>query len=138
MNLLALLPFLGDLLNRVLPDPAAKAEAQMKLALMVQNGELAALAAETDLAKGQIATNQAEAASTRLFVAGWRPFIGWICGAALAFDTLAKPMVVMVMAYAGHPAPAMPDLTDNQLYGLLFGLLGLGGLRTVEKVKGKS
>jgi Holin of 3TMs, for gene-transfer release len=65
----------------------------------------------------------------------WRPFIGWVCGAALAFDTIAKPVIIMAWVMAGHNAPVMPNLSTEQLYGLLFGLLGLGSLRTIEKVK---
>lgn len=131
-----LLPFAQELIKKFLPDPQAQADAQLRLAAMVQSGELAELAARTELARGQLEVAKIEAGSTRLFVAGWRPFIGWICGVALAFDTVLKPLVVMVMAYAGHPAPVMPNLSTEQLYGLLFGLLGLGGLRSVEKIKG--
>lgn len=135
-TLALLLPFAQDLIRKFFPDPQAQADANLKLAQLVQSGELATLASVTDLAKGQLEVNKIEAASTRLFVAGWRPFIGWICGGALAFDTMLKPLVVMVMAYAGHPAPVMPNLSTEQLYGLLFGLLGLGSLRTAEKIKG--
>ncbi len=131
-----LLPFARDLISKFFPDPQAQADANLKLAQLVQSGELATLASVTDLAKGQLEVNKVEAASTRLFVAGWRPFIGWICGGALAFDAMLKPLVVMVMAYAGHPAPDMPNLSSEQIYGLLFGLLGLGAMRSVEKVKG--
>lgn len=133
--LITLLPFLGDLLDRLLPDPQQKAAAQLELARMAQTGELASLAAETDLAKAQIAVNQVEAASGRLFVAGWRPFIGWVLGVGLAWDCLAKPIVLTVAAWAGHPIPDLPNLSNEQLYTMLAGLLGLGGLRTLEKVK---
>ena len=133
--LITLLPFLGDLLDRLLPDPQQKAAAQLELAKMAQTGELASLAAETDLAKAQIAVNQVEAASGRLFVAGWRPFIGWVLGVGLAWDCLAKPIVLTAAAWAGHPIPDLPNLSNEQLYTMLAGLLGLGGLRTLEKVK---
>ena len=131
-----LLPFAQKLIEKIWPDPAQQAEAQLRLAQLQQTGALAELAAVTDLAKGQLEINRVEASSTRLFVAGWRPFIGWVCGGALAFDVIVKPMVIMVMAYAGHPAPVMPNLTDTQVVGLLSALLGLGGARTLEKVKG--
>lgn len=131
-----LLPFAQDLIKQFFPDPQARADAQLKLAQLVQSGELAQLASVTTLAQGQLDVNKIEAASTRLFVAGWRPFIGWICGGALAFDTIVRPVVVMGMAYAGHPAPVMLHLSTEQIYGLLFGLLGLGTLRSVEKIKG--
>lgn len=136
LALKALLPFARELINKIWPDPVQQAEAQLKLATLEQNGELAQLASVTALAQGQIEVNKIEAASARLFVAGWRPFIGWICGVALAFDTIVRPAVIMAMAYAGHPAPVMPNLSTEQIYGLLFGLLGLGTLRTAEKIKG--
>lgn len=134
--LVALLPFAKELINKIWPDPAQQAQAQLKLAELEQSGQLAQLASVTALAQGQIEVNKIEAASTRLFVAGWRPYIGWIGGTALAFDTIVKPLIIMVMAYAGHPPPVMPNLSTEQIYGLLFGLLGLGGLRSIEKVKG--
>ena len=65
-----------------------------------------------------------------------RPFILWVCGVALAWDTVLRPVATFGAALAGHPLPVLPNLSTDQLYGLLFGLLGLGGLRTVEKVKG--
>lgn len=138
MNPLLLGP-LSDLvksvLNKIWPDPAQQAEAQFKLAQLVQSGELAQLAAQTDLAKAQIGVNQAEASSGSLFVAGWRPFIGWVCGAALVYQYIARPLITWGALAAGHTLPPMPGLDEN-LWQLLLGMLGLGGLRTVEKVKG--
>jgi len=118
------------LLDRLFPDPAAKAAAQMELFKMQQNGELAQLAATTDLAKAQLVVNAAEAASGSLFVAGWRPACGWVCAFALGYEFLVRPLWT---AYSGV---VMPDLDMTDLYSLLAGMLGLGGLRTLEKVKG--
>lgn len=131
-----LLPFADDLIKKLFPDPQAQADAQLKVLQLAASGELAQLQSVTDLAKGQLQINQVEAASPSLFVAGWRPFIGWTCGVALAFDNIIKPMVLLGMAYAGHPAPVIPDLSSSQLYALMAGLLGLGTLRTLEKTKG--
>src|SRR5579872_3587233 len=83
----------GKLIDRLWPDPAQAAQAKLELLKMQQSGELAQLAADTDLAKGQIATNTAEAANANLFVAGWRPFIGWVCGSGLAFQFIAQPLL---------------------------------------------
>jgi hypothetical protein len=135
MNFLTLLPFFGTLLDRLLPDPAANAAAKLKLLEMQQSGDLAKLAADTDLAKGQLAINQVEAASTRLFVAGWRPFIGWICGFVLGFKYIGGPLLVMVSQAAGHPVTP-PDLGLTDLLPVLGAMLGLGTMRTVEKVQG--
>jgi hypothetical protein len=88
-----------------------------------------------ELAKAQIGVNAVEAASPSLFTSGWRPAIGWICGAALAYQYLLRPLVSWGVIAAGHPLPMMPGLDEN-LWQLLMGMLGLGGLRTFEKVKG--
>lgn len=93
------------------------------------------LAAALAIVQGQIQTNQAEAASPNVFTSGWRPFVGWVCGAALAYQYVLRPLVAWAFAIAGHPLPEMPGL-DDTLWELLFGMLGLGSLRTVEKIKG--
>lgn len=97
--------------------------------------ERAQLAAAVQLVQGQIDINKAEATSASVFTSGWRPFIGWVCGAALVYQYLVRPLAVWLFAIAGIQVPAMPGLDDN-LWQLLLGMLGLGGLRTIEKVKG--
>jgi hypothetical protein len=133
--LATILPAIFALIGKLIPDPAAQADAQLKIMAMAQNGELAQLTAATELAKSQIDVNKTDSAGQSAMQRNWRPFIGWVCGSALAFDTIVKPLVVMVWVMNGHSAPVMPNLSTEQLYGLLFGLLGLGGLRTIEKVK---
>ena len=136
MNALAmLLPFASELIKKLFPDPAMQADANLKLLQLAQTGELAALAAETTLAQGQNEVNKVEAASSRLFVAGWRPFVGWICAAALGFQYIGRPLIAMAVSMAGVPVD-MPAIEAGELLPLLLGMLGLGGLRTVEKVKG--
>lgn len=124
-------------IGRIWPDPAAQAEAQLKFAVMVQNGELAQLAAVTDLAKGQLAVNQVEAGNNSLFVAGWRPFIGWTCGAAFAYKFVLAPFVVLVLDAMGHHL-VLPVLDFTEMSTVLLGMLGLGAMRTTEKIKGVS
>ncbi len=124
------------LIDRLWPDPAQKAAAALELARMQQNGELAQLAADTDLAKLQIQTNIEEAKSTNWFVAGWRPAIGWVCGAGLAYAALVEPFARFAakvwLGYGGE----LP-VTDTELtLHILMGMLGLGAMRSVEKVKG--
>ena len=111
------------LLDRIIPDPAQKAQAQLELIKLEQSGELAIMTAQTDI-------NKVEAASTSMFVAGWRPFIGWVCGLALAYQYLVRPFVVAFL-----PEFQFPGL-DNNLWELMMGMLGLGGLRSFEKFKG--
>jgi len=138
MNPLLLGPLVDvikGVIGKIWPDPALQAEANLKLATLVQTGELAELAAQTDLAKAQIGVNAVEAASASLFVAGWRPFIGWTCGAAMAYKFILAPLLMFGAAYAGH-AVSLPVLDFGEMSTVLLGMLGLGGLRTVEKIKG--
>jgi hypothetical protein len=106
---------------------------------MQQTGELAQLAFDSDLAKGQLAVNAAEAASGNMFVAGWRPAVGWLCALGLGYEFLLCPLLPWIMTILlGKPVAVLPDLPSETLMTLLFGMLGLGSLRTVEKVKGKA
>ncbi len=94
------------------------------------------LAAAVTLVQGQLAVNQAEAGSASVFVAGWRPFIGWVCGSALVFHYIVRPMLPWLLALLGKPVPPIPPLDMGDLITILLGMLGLGGLRTFEKTKG--
>lgn len=127
----------GKLIDRIWPDPTEAAKAKLELVKMQQSGELAQLAANTDLAKAQTATNTAEAASSSIFVSGWRPFIGWTCGSGLGFQFVVAPVATWVSSLAGYPV-TFPALNAELLVTLLFGMLGLGAYRTVEKIKGVS
>ena len=124
------------LIDRLWPDPAQKAAAQMELLKMQQSGDLAQLAADTDLAKLQIQTNIEEAKSTNWFVAGWRPAIGWVCGAGLAYAALIEPFARFAakvwFGYTGDFPAIDTDLTLQ----VMMGMLGLGAMRSIEKVNG--
>lgn len=97
---------------------------------------------DAGLLQGQIDVNREEAKSSSLFVAGWRPAIGWICAAALAYQFLAYPLLVWAWALlqargvvpVGLQSP--PMLNTDALWVVLSGMLGIAGLRTAEKVKG--
>lgn len=127
----------GKVIDRIWPDPAQAAAAKLELLKMQQSGELARLASETDLAKGQLAVNQVEAANTNLFVSGWRPFIGWVCGVGLLTQFLLGPYMTWGAALFGKMV-AFPPLDTGTLLTLLLGMLGLGSLRTMEKLQGKA
>ncbi len=133
--LLTLLPVVEKIFDKVFPDPQAAADAKLKLLELQQSGELAQLAADTDLAKGQMAINQVEAASTDRFASRWRPFIGWVCGVAFAYHFLLQPFLVFLLAMFGQVVE-LPKFDMEGLNTVLMGMLGLGGLRTVERVKG--
>lgn len=129
------LPLLAQLLDKILPDKGAADAAKLELMKMAQQGDQAVIEASVALASGQMETNKVEAASNRLFVAGWRPFVGWICGIAVGFKFIGGPALFMIAQALGHPVD-LPRIETEELWPLLLGMLGLGGLRTVEKVKG--
>jgi hypothetical protein len=89
-----------------------------------------------ELAKGQLEINKAEAQHKSIFVAGWRPFIGWTCGVALAWHFVLAPVTMFLCAYIGVAIPDLPSFDMGSLLTILGGLLGLGSLRTYEKQKG--
>jgi len=124
-----------SLIDRLFPDPEKKAAAQLELLKMQQSGDLAQLAAETDLAKLQIQTNIEEAKSTNWFVAGWRPAIGWVCGAGLAYAALVEPFArFAAKVWFGYTGD-FPVIDTNLTLQILMGMLGLGAMRSLEKVK---
>ena len=123
------------LIDRLWPDPAQKAAAALELARMQQNGELAQLAAETDLAKLQVQVNLEEAKSANWFVAGWRPFIGWTCGCGLAYVSIIEPLARFAAQVWFHYTGAFPVIDTTITMQVLLGMLGLAAARTVEKVR---
>lgn len=127
----ALLP----LLDKILPDEKAKDAAKLEALKMAQSGELAQLDAELKLALGQIEVNKVEAAQDN-FRGGWRPACGWCCAIGLGYTYLAQPLLAWASSAHGWPAP--PKIDVDQLMVLLGGMLGLGGMRTFERSKGKA
>lgn len=135
--LLDLLGLGTKLIDKLIPDPAAKAAAMQKLSELQQNGELAALAADTELAKGQLEINKIEAASPLTFISGARPFIIWVCGVGLAVEYVLGPMIAWGSALFQHPIVA-PHADMNSLMPLLMSVLGLGAMRSFDKMNGKA
>jgi hypothetical protein len=125
------------LIERFFPDPASADAAKLELLKMQQAGELAQLGADTELAKGQLEVNKAEASSGNTFASSWRPFIGWTCGAAFAYKFVLAPFAVLILTATGNPIQ-LPVLDFTEMSTILLGMLGLGGMRTLEKVKGVS
>jgi hypothetical protein len=124
----AVIGVVGQVIDRVWPDPTQAAAAKLQLVQLQMNGELAQIAGQMDI-------NKTEAANTSVFVSGWRPFIGWVCGSACAWNWIGLPIAKFAMAFAGHPLNFSPaDISE--MMPVLMGLLGLGGLRTVEKING--
>lgn len=124
-----LAPILGKVLDRVIPDPEARAKAIAEMYSELQSADLA-----------QLAVNKAEAQSDGIFKGGWRPMVGWVCAGAMAWQYLVQPMGVWIATVAGAPILATSLLNgpklDSMLWELLFGMLGMGALRSFEKLKG--
>lgn len=130
MNPLIIAPVLEigkSILDRLFPDPALKAKAEMEMMVLLQTQDLQKVL-------GQLEINAKEAASTSIFVAGWRPAVGWCCCAGFLWATIGQPVFAWVAAAKGWPAP--PAIDTEVLMYVLGGMLGLGTLRSVEKIKG--
>ena len=111
----------GTVINKIWPDKTEQEKQQ--------------LAAAVSLVHGQLAINANEATNPSVFVSGWRPAIGWICGAACAWNWIGLPIAKLGLALYGHPIELNPaDI--GEMMPILLGMLGLGGLRTMEKVNG--
>ena len=117
-----------SLLEKVIPDKKQREKLAHELATMAErHGHEIALA--------QIETNKLEAASSGLFKGGWRPFLGWVCGGAFAYHFVLQPVIVFLIVTFGGEVPELPKFEMEALMTVLFGMLGLGGLRTFEKYK---
>jgi len=124
----ALLDVGSKVIDRVWPDPAQAASAKLELMKLQQSGELALIAGQMDI-------NKVEAANPSVFVSGWRPGIGWVCGAGFAVQFVVGPLAEWGSALYGHPVK-FPPMDTGTMMPLLLGMLGLGGLRTAEKIQG--
>ena len=125
----------GKVIDRVWIDPAQKQQAAIELERMRQAGEFKEIDTALALAQMQASVNQVEAASVDRFVAGWRPAIGWVCASALAWHYVLSGFLVWILALAGK-STIMPTVELGDLIVIRVGMLGLGGLRTTEKIKG--
>ena len=126
---------LGDAVAKIIGafkvDPTAQLEAQTevtKIMLGLQGQILQGVQAQVDV-------NKTEAASSSVFVAGWRPFLGWVCGSAFAINYVVGPLLGYCSTLAGHPI-VLPTLNLGEMSPVLMGMLGLGTMRSVEKLQG--
>jgi hypothetical protein len=130
MNPLFIAPVLEigkSIIDRLFPDPAEKARAEMEMMTLLQTQDLQRVLA-------QLEVNAKEAANPSVMVSGWRPFVGWCCGAGFLWATIGQPVFSWVAVAKGWPAP--PQIDTEVLLYVLGGMLGLGSLRSIEKVKG--
>lgn len=141
LPLAAILGIGSKLIDKFIPDPAQAEQAKLKLLEMQMTGDLAQLAAETDLAKLQIQTNVEEAKNSNIFVSGWRPAVGWCCAAAFAYSYVLLPFAQFLVFTFGtttmtEQLALAPRLELSEMMPVLLGMLGLSGLRTTERIKG--
>lgn len=128
------------IIDKVIPDPQAKAEAQFKIMQLQQQGEFKQIETELALATAQTDINKVEAANPNLWVSGWRPAIGWT--SALALFTYYVPYCITATIIWAHlcwttgTLAARPDLGIADLIGLVASMLGVASLRTYEKKLG--
>lgn len=123
-----------SILNKFFPDPQQRAEHLFKLEQLKQEGNLAGLHAEVQLLLAQAEINKEEARSDKWWKAGWRPFVGWMCGLAFAYATILEPLMRFVAKMYGYVGE-FPVLDTNLTMQVLIGMLGLGIMRTREKEK---
>lgn len=116
----------GKIIDRLFPDPAEKARAELELLKMTQAGDLQQIIAQLEI-------NAKEAQHPSMFVAGWRPGAGWAGVAGLVYAAIGQPLLTWLASAKGWPAP--PPVDSDLLLYVLGGMLGLGGLRSFEKVK---
>jgi hypothetical protein len=123
MDITGLSGLVNTAINKIWPDKTEAEKQQLAAAVMV--------------VQGQMDINKVEAANPSVFVSGWRPFIGWVCGSACAWNWIGLPIAKLAAVVLGHSIDLSPaDLTE--MMPVLLGMLGLGGLRTLEKFKGVS
>ena len=123
-------------IEKLFPDKTKRAEEMRKLEEMRQNGDLAQLNAHVQLMLAQIKVNEQEAKSDNWFVAGWRPFVGWVCGFALAYSAILEPFMRFIAVTCMDTVPTFPVIDTTITMQVLLGMLGLAGMRTREKEKG--
>ena len=127
----AILNVANTVLDRVLPDKQQNDAAKAAMAQALIQGQF-------DAIKGQLAVNAAEAANANVFVAGWRPFVGWACGCAFIYAFIVQPsaQAIAVFCHSSFDVSKLPQLNLDQMLPVLLGMLGLGTLRTIDKSQG--
>ena len=123
-----LFSIIAGILDKVIPDFAQKEKAKQELQAAIESDDF-------QLALAQINVNQAEAQSTNLFVSGWRPSIGWVCSVAFSLHFVFFPILNWFLALFGQNQITIP-FDMNTLITVVMAMLGIGGLRTYEKIKG--
>lgn len=123
-------PIVEKLVDRI-PNPNERAKAKEQFEMELMQAVMSASSQQNKI-------NEIEAAHKSVFVAGWRPFIGWICGIGLLWAFVLQPMAAWVFIAFMPDSPPPPQIPTDGLYQLVLAMLGMGGLRTFEKMRGVS
>lgn len=126
--LVPLLDIAGKVIDRVIPDKAAAEKAKLEMAATLQSQDF-------QIQLEQIKVNAEEAKSASLFVAGWRPFVGWVCGVGLAYAAIILPIAEFIAKVVFGYHGSFPIIDWAILSNVLIGMLGLAGMRTFEKTR---
>lgn len=129
----ALIDLGRSVIERKWPDASKRVEELTKLEALRAKGDSEALAAHVQLLVGQIEVNKVEAASSHLFVAGWRPYVGWVGGTGLAYSAIIEPLMRFVATTMFHYTGAFPVIDTTLTMQVLLGILGLGAMRSYDK-----
>lgn len=134
---MAFLDFIAPIehiIDKILPDPNARLAAKEQLAELAKTEEAKQIDDQFQLLLAQAKVDEAEATNPNVFVSGWRPFAGWVCGFALAYQFLLQPLLAWLSPLV--PLPVPPSLDVQSLTTLLFGMLGLAAGHSYDKTKG--
>ena len=137
MSLSLLISPIAKIIDKLIPDKEAASKAKLELIRLEQEGELAELSAMVEMNKAQAEVNKQEAAHKSLFVAGWRPALGWTCAIGIFWQFVGHPLASFGLSLADVQAE-LPSINTESLFELVLAMLGMGGLRTYEKLKGIS
>lgn len=129
--MISAIPLLGAFLDKALdfiPNPNEKAKRRAELETML-------LSAANEAALAQTRINEKEAQHGSIFVAGWRPFIGWVCGSGLAWSFVGHPIFAWAVVLTGSSITP-PEVQTEAMISLVMAMLGMAGWRSLDKMKG--
>lgn len=119
-----------SIIDKIIPDVAARDKMKADMAMELLKQDWSNVTAQLEI-------NKVEAASSSVFVAGWRPAVGWTCVAGLAYSLVLQPFLVfLLVAFGKTNLPPLPELDITGIFAILGSLLGIGGLHTWERIKG--
>ena len=127
--------FAGKVIDKIFPDKTAAEAAKLEMFKLQQQGALQEVQNDFQLMVQQIATNLEEAKNGNLFVSGWRPAVGWVCASALAYNYVIMPFAYWAAKSFFPQVAPLPILDMGELMTLLFGMLGIGAMRSFDKIK---